>query len=93
MDLPFGWVHATLETALRKHSRGKKTILEIGSFVGRSTCIIAQEIKASETSVIFDTVDPHFATADDFVVFYHKIYNRNIEVPIESRRYFTSSCQ
>ena len=44
IELPFGWVSTPLKNALETHVIGKKNILEIGSFVGKSTCIVASKI-------------------------------------------------
>jgi hypothetical protein len=77
MDLPFGWVSKSLKNALEDHVIGKKNILEIGSFVGRSTCIIASKIRELKLECDFDTIDLHFLNKEEFISFYTNVYKKD----------------
>ena len=49
-------------------------ILEIGHFLGRSTSVICEAIRDSGHIVQFNSYDFGFATADDFLDFYRRLY-------------------
>jgi len=87
LDLPPGWTSPELEAQLYKYSQTSQRILEIGSFVGRSTCVICYGIQKSGNKVRFDTCDIHFETTEDFRQFYSQIYGRPIGVPSLHRQY------
>ena len=77
IELPFGWVSIALKNALETHVIGKKNILEIGSFVGRSTCIVASKIKELNLDCNFDTIDLHFLNKEEFISFYSNLYKKD----------------
>jgi predicted O-methyltransferase YrrM len=94
MSLPEGWTTPELEQQLRLHSSAATRILEIGSFVGRSTCVIAQVLRSRTTRVPFETCDLHFDTAKEFQDFYSQIYDDGrppITVPELHQKYLGTS--
>ncbi len=81
LQLPPGWTNPILEQQLTKYAVKSQKILEIGSFVGRSTAVICQAIKHSGKSIHFDTCDLHPKTSDEFQKCYANVYGKKINIP------------
>jgi hypothetical protein len=87
LNLPDGWTSPHLERLLFNYAQQSHRILEIGSFVGRSTCVICYAIKQSGNQIHFDTCDIHFRTEEEFQSFYKKICQSLIEIPSLQKHY------
>ena len=87
LNLPDGWTSEHLEKVLFDYTRNSTRILEIGSFVGRSTCIICYAIKKSGKQIHFDTCDLHFRTQEEFESFYKKVCKSIIAIPPLQKHY------
>ncbi len=81
LNLPDGWTTEHLEEVLFNYTKKSTRILEIGSFVGRSTCIICYAIINSDKLIHFDTCDLHFRTEKEFVNFYKRVCKSIIAIP------------
>jgi hypothetical protein len=91
LKLPAGWTSPTLDQLLPEYSQKSHRILEIGSFIGRSTALICQGIQKSKLSKVrFDTCDLHFKSCNDFRKFYLKIYGKIIKIP-DLQRYYINN--
>jgi len=87
MNLPDGWTSSRLEEVLFAQTQNSNRILEIGSFVGRSTCVICYAIKNSGRQIHFDTCDIHFRTQEEFIDFYKRVCKSYIEIPPLQKHY------
>jgi len=80
--LPDGWFdYDKSKTLYQAASETQGPIMEIGSFVGRSTACICYGIKKSGQKKAFYSVDLHFDSVEAFQTWYEPIHGQNAEPP------------
>jgi len=71
-NLPYGWINSRDGHILHECARlTEGPILEVGSFVGRSTCFIAQGIRKNKYGPIpFCSIDLHASTPEELLTYF-----------------------
>ena len=88
VTLPDGWLPRHVGLLLYNLARCVDgPILEIGSFVGRSTTCLAAGVRDSATRKQFITTDFHFESAEDFLAHYRRVHGPDASIPALQRHY------
>jgi predicted O-methyltransferase YrrM len=90
--LPLGWTPDELPTVLSEYlsKPNVKYVLEVGSFLGRSTVLLAKA-RPTTAKIHIDTCDVHFKNSKHFKSFYSQIYAKSIGIPDLHKKYFGKS--